>query len=101
MATMCPTVYMCAGCTALCRSVPLLQQLDLRFNPVQRHKAYSVTLSALTSLTMLDGQTLVGEQVEQANSLTPALMRQSAKLWHSDAGEHWWHLIFGGWTENI
>lgn len=73
-----------------CRSVPQLQDLDLFFNPVRQHKAYSVVLSALTRLSQLDrAPVLAQQQGLQAGTtgVTAALLRERATLWHSNSGE--------------
>jgi hypothetical protein len=73
-----------------CRSAPQLQDLDLRFNPVRQHKAYSVVLSALTRLSQLDrAPVLTQQQGLQAGTtdVTAALLRERATLWHSNSGK--------------
>lgn len=76
------------GAGVNCRSVPQLQQLDLRFNPVQQHKAYRVMLDALTRLSRLDGlQQQPQHQQAGTTCLTAALLRDRATLWHSSSGE--------------
>lgn len=69
------------------RSTPQLRELDLRFNPVQYHKAYSVALSAVSSLAKLDGVSVQQQDPNTDSCLTLGGLRDTPSLWHSSTGE--------------
>jgi hypothetical protein len=69
------------------RWAPQLRELDLRFNPVQNHKAHSVTVSALSSLVKLDGVPVQQQDPNTPSCLTLAALLDTPSLWHSSTGE--------------